>query len=222
MKNVTNPQLKFYLLIAIFVIMIGTSLYLHSQYAQIRNVDEFAKNRYSPLLFVATYVALSFLPIPFAPAYFVAALIYPIGMASLLTFIGNIIFSTLIFGIVRGLGREYIGYLAKNSSTYKHFEKKFEQEAFLHIFLLRLFYVIPIEVVGVIAGASRVPFRTYFLATVLGNIPLVIFSSMLVRGGLENNRPIFTIAAIGMIIMIILPIALIPQIRKQLREKISN
>src|SRR3989338_4204975 len=88
-SDIRGARTKFIILILIFLILLAVSLYLHFTDFDIKDIKNL-KN--SPVLFILIYIAVSFVPIPFAPTTFAAAVLYPVFQAIIYTLIGNTIF----------------------------------------------------------------------------------------------------------------------------------
>jgi uncharacterized membrane protein YdjX (TVP38/TMEM64 family) len=217
--DVRKAQKKFMILVGIFLILLAVSLYLHAQGFQINNWRHLKEIPYSGAAFVILYVLVSFLPIPGSIPMFAAGLLYPTYLAMIYSLIGSILFVDCLFLIVRYLGKDYIEYITKNSKVYHRFEKHFEENAFINIVMLRFFFIIPVEVLGVIGGLSNVKFRTFFAATTVGSIPLILFTVMLIKSTLTDNNLGLIISIFALLAMLVVPFFVVPGIRSHRPDK---
>jgi uncharacterized membrane protein YdjX (TVP38/TMEM64 family) len=220
--NVKKARKKFIMLIGIFVVLLTVSLYLHAEGFQIKNWRHLQEIPNAGLAFVILYVLTSFLPIPGIVPVFAAGILFPAHLAMLYSLIGSVLFLSCIFIIIRYLGREYIEYLTKNSKAYHRFEKHFEKNAFLNIIMLRFFFIIPVEVIAVIGGLSNIKFKTFFAATTVGSIPLLLFTLMLIRATITENRFTSIIAIFFLLVMLVVPFFVVPEIRHHILGKKSK
>ncbi len=211
MSKEKGAKYKFIILIIIFTLLIIISAYIQYTHYQDRSLKETAK---SPIIFILFYIAISFFPIPFAPTSFAGGLFYTFGQSFLYTLIANTIFTTLIFFMTRYLGRNYIFYIIEKHKKYFKLEKSFEKRAFTNIIMMRIFFLIPGEVISIFCAISKVKFKTYFLASFIGTIPLIFFTSMLVRSTIKSDIFYILIALLALFLMLIIPLIFLKEIKK--------
>jgi len=205
---------KFSLLIILFLFMIVFSVYLHSRGFRFNDVLDFAHTKYGPLAFIIFYSATSFIPLPFAPTSFVGPLIYPLYRAFFYTFIGSLLFSVIMFYIARFLGKEFAEVWLEKHKKFKDMRLSFIKEPIKKIIFLRLFFILPAELVNVVTGLSKISFKDYFIGTFIGNLPVIFFSCALIRSRIRQDDFLFNISIIALGLCILIPLFFIPNMKK--------
>ena len=189
----------FFLSLIIFAVHLERAVYGHSNESM--NIKDFFNDKFGYIYFALIYTTISFLPVPVAPTFFLGALLFPISKAFFYTMLGMIVSTTLMFYLARFLGKDFVDEFLSKRKKAKDFERRIEKKAFLNIFLLRLFFIIPSEFISLGSGLLKIRFREYFLATLLANIPIVFLSSAMIRGLIRHNDVVFNLALGGLIII---------------------
>jgi uncharacterized membrane protein YdjX (TVP38/TMEM64 family) len=169
----------------------------------------------------STWIALSVLTIIFIsiglpiiiPAM-LASLLFDTATASLLICLSMYIGISFAFFIARWLGKEYVEEKFINKNKYlKSFDQKLETHGFYTILISRFMFIIPFEFVNLLSGVSKVRFKEYFLATVIGATPGTILSIYMFKELQSINTLQFVVASGIFLILTLIPL-LIPNIRK--------
>jgi uncharacterized membrane protein YdjX (TVP38/TMEM64 family) len=210
-------KIKFGILIAIITICLGLAIYLHVKGINFK-IENIADYKYAPIYFILFYVAISFIPIPIAPIMFVGGFIFPFIPAVIFTLLGSIIFATISFYIARWLGRDYYEYLESKHQKLKSFDLKLRHDPFENLLLLRLFFIIPGEVINVYAGLSKIKYKDFITSTIIASTPLIICCIGVIRGRLTQDGIALTLSIMGLILMLIVPIYFSHRMRKKIRK----
>lgn len=120
--------------------------------------------------------------LPFLPLIVIIAAnanIYGLGIGFLLSWCGVTAGATCVFWISRTLGKNVKDRLEKKYPKSQRFFKWIEQKGFTPLFLLACFPFTPSVVITLISGLSKVPFHTFFLATLLGKAVMIFCISLL-------------------------------------------
>jgi membrane protein YqaA with SNARE-associated domain len=132
---------------------------------------------------------------------FNATLILPVGNILILTALGATLPSPVLVGLVGGIGAaigESVGYIAGHSGRslisrqqlYGRVEGWVRKWGFLGIFVFSLAPLI-FDLVGIAAGALRVPYWKFFLSCWLGRTTLYIIFIWLAAMGIKSLLPWF-------------------------------
>jgi uncharacterized membrane protein YdjX (TVP38/TMEM64 family) len=118
--------------------------------------------------------------LPFLPL--VAILIanvnaYGLGEGILLSWIGVVSGAICVFWLFRRFGGKFSNFIDRKWSHSRKLTHWLEQKGFLPIFLLACFPFTPSFFVNLIAGISKVPMRTFIIATVLGKGIMIMMVS---------------------------------------------
>jgi uncharacterized membrane protein YdjX (TVP38/TMEM64 family) len=99
-----------------------------------------------------------------------------------ISILGLIIGAIISFMIVRYLARDYVEkkWIHKIKKL-EHFDEHLTKRGFITVLLLRLICFIPYELTNIIAGLSRVSFRSYLLGTIIGIIPGTILTIYFIK-----------------------------------------
>jgi uncharacterized membrane protein YdjX (TVP38/TMEM64 family) len=169
---------------------------------------------YAGLIFVALYVAVTFF-IWFSKDVFrfAAALLFGPYLSTLLVFICESINAAILFHFSRFLGRDYVRESLKGRLG--NLDEKIGDLRFSWLFLFRAVPLIPFRFLDLAAGLTRMTFKKYFAAVVLGS-PLRIFWLQYILAGvgrsvfgdpnaltqyLLNNKPAFIASLIYLILV---------------------
>jgi uncharacterized membrane protein YdjX (TVP38/TMEM64 family) len=211
---------KFYFLIFLFLIFAFSSIYLSAQGISIKEILNYLTHSpYSALWFILLYIGTSFVPLPFTPTSFVGAWLFPFGRAFFYTIIGSLLFSMIMFFIARVLGRDYVRSLISKNQKFKHIAMQMNSGRLRDLILVRFFFILPSEFVNVIYGLSEISFGKYFLGTIIGTIPVIFFSIMLVRSRLAHDDLFLTVAFIGLSLLILIPLIFLANIRRCFKNR---
>ena len=118
---------------------------------------------------------------------------------------GSFLGTTATFYISRSFGRKYVENLIKGKG--KEFEEKINRNGFITILFMRLIPLFPWEVINYASGLSKIKYRDYILATMIGIFPAVIiqtfFSDRLAHFDIRDPRLFAAIA--GFVVLISVP-----------------
>jgi uncharacterized membrane protein YdjX (TVP38/TMEM64 family) len=130
---------------------------------------------FGPLAPVASIVLNVFqgvlAPIPGFVVPFVNGVVFGTWMGMLVTWIGGIAAAATCFGISRTVGRSFAERMCGRSAIADQINRRIQRHAFGAVFLGRFLPGMPFDALSYIAGLTRIPFRTYILATALGSAP---------------------------------------------------
>jgi uncharacterized membrane protein YdjX (TVP38/TMEM64 family) len=123
----------------------------------------------APLAFVALYLLLTVVMVPGSVPSVVAGALFGALWGTVLTLVGATLGATAAFLIARRFGRPLVQRRA--GRRFEQLDDWIARRGFLTILCVRLVPVFPFNVVNYAAGATRVPARTYIVATALGIAP---------------------------------------------------
>ncbi|MBM3247477.1 TVP38/TMEM64 family protein [Candidatus Pacearchaeota archaeon] len=215
--------IKFRTLLIIFLAFFAFSVYLSANGVDIKETFNYLiKSPHAGWWFILLYIATSFVPLPFAPTSFVGALLFPFSKAFFYTMAGSLLFSIIMFYIARVLGREYVRNWTNKHEKYKHIVGQINRGRMRDLIMIRFFFILPAEFVNVMYGLSEIKFGRYFVGTLLGNIPVIFFSIMLVRSRLAHNELNVILALVGLGLLLLIPLFTLANIRKCFKSNKKN
>jgi uncharacterized membrane protein YdjX (TVP38/TMEM64 family) len=121
-------------------------------------------------LLVVLYT-LSIMP-PIVILIFLAGVLFGPVKGIIVLWAGLVVGSIIAFSIARFLGQDFVARKLKGRG--EQFNERLGQHGFTVILTIRLIGVPPAEIINYAAGLSKISFRDFFLATVLGVTPVVI------------------------------------------------
>ncbi len=204
MKKITWPKIKFGLLLAIIITCLGISIYWRTIGFDFE-FSRFAQSYYAPLLFVLFYITISFIPIP-VPIMFIGGFFFPATKAVVLTLIATVIFSTVSFYLARWLGRDYFGEIENKYPKLKSFNEKLIEEPFMTILMMRLFFVIPGEIINTYAGLIKIRYRDFITATTIASFPLILACIGVIRSQINHDYDSLLLSIAVLVILIVIPL----------------
>jgi uncharacterized membrane protein YdjX (TVP38/TMEM64 family) len=134
-------------------------------------LDYYAAHRLSMVAaFMAIYILTTALSLPGATILsLTAGAIFGSLMGTVYAIIAATIGATLAFLVTRYLLRDVV--LNKFGDKLEGMNRELENRGFSYLLFLRLVPVFPFFLINLAAGLTRLPLRTFFLATMIGIIP---------------------------------------------------
>lgn len=129
---------------------------------------------YSPLIFL---LLASVLPIfLFPPGIFsiIGGYLFGFKLGAILTIAAAIIYTNVMFLISRYFARDYIEKFLVHKLSLKEFNRIFgikENKLAVFLIIFRLIPILPNSVVSYSYGLTRISFKNYFIANLIGLIP---------------------------------------------------
>lgn len=138
---------------------------------------------------------------------------------------GALLGTSATFMISRYFGRSLVDRMLKGK--FKTLDDKLEKNGFMTILFFRVVPLVPYEILNYAGGLSRIKFKDYFLATLLGLIPGVVISAFFggSLGDIKSFKDVFApkfLIAIGLMVLIIAVPAIYQLIRKKAGKKVEQ
>ncbi len=124
---------------------------------------------WGPFAYVVFFVVRPIVLIPFNIACAVAGMIWGVGFGFFYLQIAINISSTIEFFIARYLARDFISRHLKGKIL--DLDEKIAKHGFLTVFLIRIIPNVAWDIQNISLGLTKVKFRDYFLASLLGILP---------------------------------------------------
>lgn len=167
------------------------------------------------VIFLFTVVIAS-LGLPIIIPVLGSALFFDISISSLILWFGLNIGASFSFFISRWLGREYVEKRFVNKGRFlKSFDQKLFNHGFYTVLVARLIFFIPFEFVNLVCGVSKIKFKDYLYATILGMTP----STLLMVYMIHKLNSIYTIQFF-IVSMAFLLLSIIPLMFSKIRNKV--
>ena len=159
-------------------------------------------------VFVGLYAlnTVSLLP-PIGIMSLAAGFIFGPFLGSVGIMLGAFLGTSTTFFISRIFGGGFVEKITKGNAKAVEFQEKLNQKGFVTILLVRLIPLIPWEVVNYAAGLSKIKYKDFIFATLIGIFPAVLiqtfFSDRLSNSDIRDPKLIAAIA--GFVLLISVP-----------------
>lgn len=159
---------------AVLALLIAVMLGVHAELFDPVNVKELVLGfgPLAPVIWGLIYLIAVFIPYATTVMTLAAGLAFGTVPAAVLTFCITIFASLLPFTVSRRLGREWVEAAVGNTKVQKYVDL-INRHALLVFFYLRLLPSLPYELQNHIAGVTRISYKQFLLASLLGNGPVV-------------------------------------------------
>ena len=143
----------------------------------------------APLLFVLVYAVATTMAVPGSVLTIAGGAVFGFGWGALLNTIGANLGASGAFLLARALGRDGVERVFGN--RVRGLERATRAFGFLGLLALRLVPLVPFNVLNVGSGLTRLRWREYFIATLLGILPgtlvYTFFADALVLGSVDAS-----------------------------------
>lgn len=136
-----------------------------------------------------------------------AGMVLGVPMGLLLSIVGAVMGTTIVYFIARGLGEEAMKLVLGPERSEKLIRAFNSERSYMTIFLIYLIPGMPKDLMAYAAGISNVRFRAFLILSTVGRIPAMTISLLFGRMILAGNRTaLITIAvlvAVGIVLLLI-------------------
>ncbi|MDQ0339818.1 putative membrane protein YdjX (TVP38/TMEM64 family) [Caldalkalibacillus uzonensis] len=124
---------------------------------------------FAPVVFILLFTVRPLLLFPSSILTITAGLAFGPVLGTLYSLTGLMISAVVAFGVARKLGKEIV---QKDwTGKFGKLQSQLEQKGFVYVLVLRLIPFINFDLISYLAGISKVHFRSFFYATLIGVIP---------------------------------------------------
>ena len=204
MKN--NNKLKILLIILVISLIIIIKITNLDSYVYPDMIRQTIQNypTLAPIIFILVYIATAMVFLPATPLTIISGALFGTQLGMFYSIIAATIGASFAFFISRSLGKEYVDKILK--TKYKNLEKyneKAKENGFLATLLMRLIPGIPFNGTNFVLGLTKIKFKDYLFATILGIIPATFAFVFFGNSLAELNTTNIIISIILIIIIII-------------------
>ena len=140
---------------------------------------------YSSILYILLYVIITFFLFFSKDVFWLSgAVLFGAGLSTLFICIAEIINASILFHIARRFGRGYVE--KKIPEKYKHLDEKLGRINLFWLFIFRAAPLIPYRFLDLGAGLTRISFRKYLVAVIVGS-PVKMFWIQYILYGVGKN-----------------------------------
>ena len=213
-----SNKVKFGILIILIILIIFLTRYFGLVQYFKPDVLRYYVNSFgilAPLVYILIYTLATVSFLPGSPITIAGGLIFGASLGTLYTVIGATIGASAAFLVARYLGESFVsGILKRTIKKLEEYSDKLEKEGFLVVLFLRLIPIFPFNGLNFALGLTKVKFRHYFLATLIGIIP-----GTFVFNYLGDSLGDLNITKIIIAVILVVLLSLIYPIYKYLKKK---
>lgn len=202
MRKKRKETLKY--LVVIFLIISIYFIISKGQIPSILNIDKTRRyilsyGRFSSLVFILIYSLKPIgLIIPASIMSILAGNIFGPYEALILSMIGCFGSGTVAFSLSRLLGKSFVDKILKEKAV--TLDSNIEKHGFKIMLIMRLAFIFPYDPLSFAAGLTKMKYRDFISATLIGILPEMVFYSFIGQN-LEN---LFSIKVLPPVIMIVI------------------
>ncbi|MBP7768208.1 TVP38/TMEM64 family protein [Candidatus Woesebacteria bacterium] len=139
---------------------------------------------WAPIVFILLFAIRPFIFFPATILSLSTGLLFGTSKAILILLIAENLSAFVSYSIGKYFGSGIIATFDTENKIMRNFEKYFHRNDFITILSLRLIFA-PFDLVGYVAGASSIPYKSFAIATFLGILPGLLMSAFL-GGSIAN------------------------------------
>ncbi len=152
-------------------------------------IGSLSNNRLMPLIVVALYVLGGLVVFPVTVMVAITAVLFPPLIALALSVAGAMMSASVVYWIGRIVGRDFVRRVA--GKRINQLSRRLARQGLLAMTIIRFIPVAPFSVVNLVAGASHIRFRDYFIGTLIGMTPgfiaITLFTESLISFLFQPN-----------------------------------
>ncbi|QQR61025.1 TVP38/TMEM64 family protein [Candidatus Uhrbacteria bacterium] len=126
---------------------------------------------WGPLVLLAFAASSSIIPFPSAGVSVISGVLFGPWMGALLAVLGLNLAAAVSFWLSRYLGRHFVS--ESERGWVKEYDDLLSEQGFVTVLGLRLL-MLPFDFIGYAAGLTRMPFRQFMAASIIGSIPATV------------------------------------------------
>jgi len=174
-KSNNNTLLKFVIfIIFISVAVIANSYFDLSKYLSIDKIRALVESVgvFAPIIFISLYAVSILFFLPASPFSVASGVLFGGIFGTIYVVIGATIGAMAAFLLARYLGEDFVHNLVKNKfERIEKYNRKLEDKGLLSVLIVRLIPAFPFTASSFAFGLTKVKFRDFFIATLVGIIP---------------------------------------------------
>lgn len=148
---------------------------------------------WTPLVVVAVYLLRPLVLLPITPFWIATGTVFGPLEGAAWAVVGTSLGAALGFGLARRLGREFVE--QRFGRRVRRWATLPGRQGMSTVLALQLTPIMPHDLINNLAGLSRMPYRSFFLGSLLGTIPVILVYAYVGSAVLEVGSPRFWLAA---------------------------
>ncbi len=132
-------------------------------------IGSLSNYRFMPVIILVLYVLGGLVVFPVTAMVAITAVLFPPLTALVLSVAGAMMSASAVYWIGRIVGRDFVRKVA--GKRINQLSRRLARQGLLAMTIIRFIPVAPFSVVNLVAGASHIGFRDYFIGTLIGMTP---------------------------------------------------
>lgn len=160
----------------------------------------------APIVYVLINVIRPFTLFPISVLSLAGGLAFGAVWGTVYTVFSATLGAVISFYLAKHLGARWLKKTTDTPSRIEKWQKQLKEKGFFYIFLLRIIPILNFDLVSYVAGISRLKFRSYVFATMLGVLPGTLAYNLLGDSFIKGNGTAIAIAFCLVILAACIPI----------------
>ncbi len=177
----------------------------------------------APVVILAMYVVGGLVVFPVLVLIAVTSILFDPLTAFALAMSGSLMSALVVYWIGRVLGRDFVRNFA--GKRINKLSRSLARQGLLTVIILRVVPVAPYSIVNLLAGASHIVFRDFFIGTIIGMFPgifaITVFTESLKNFILEPNIANIAIV-VGTLILVVALLTWLTRLTRKASRKSSG
>ncbi len=147
-----------------------------------------------------------FFAFPIIIPYLVSGIILPPLWAFLINIAGSAVTATIPYLMGRLSGRETVDKMLAKYPKIREILPRSDSNKWFVAYLIRIVSIFPVDIVSMFLGTTRIQYKTYITASMVGMLPGVIFATLIGRNITNPKSPGFILSIAASIILAIVSV----------------
>jgi len=151
-----------------------------------------APGPWTPAALVGVYALRPLTLVPVTPLWILSGALLGWGAGAAWSVVGTSVGAAIGFALARRLGRDFV---ERRFSRLGRLGRVEPGHGLRTVLALQLTPVMPHDLINALAGVSRMPYRLFFVGSLVGSLPIIVLYTYVGSAVLEVDSPRFWIAA---------------------------
>ncbi|MFO0764431.1 MAG: TVP38/TMEM64 family protein [Patescibacteria group bacterium] len=170
---------------------------------------------FGPFIMLAVYAVSTIIPFPTNGFAVIAGALFGPWLGTLIAITGVNLTAWISFGLARYFGRHFIA--EREKGWMKDLDDVLSERGFVPVTLMRLLFV-PSDFVSLGSGLTRMPFKTFVMATAIGTLPGTVLFTLFGESIFNPRGRIVLAVSILVIATLVFVLRRIPAIKKYIPQ----
>lgn len=208
--------------LAVYVVLVVSLYILMSSFdLSFRDLGRMAKElvvasgAFGPFIMLAVYAVSTVIPFPTNGFAIISGVLFGPWLGILIAVAGVNLTAWISFGLARYFGRHFVA--EREKGWMKDLDDVLSEKGFVPVTVMRLLFV-PSDFVSLGSGLTRMPFKTFALATAIGTLPSAVLFTLFGESLFNPRGRIVLAVSIALIVLLVFVLRRIPAIKKYIPQ----